>query len=112
MRPFTEVIGDLRSGALDQLNAKLDELVEAVIETRKPGELTFKIKIKPNGDGSVEIEDDIKAKVPELPRGKTIMFVDADNSLRRSDPRQPDLPLREVAKAGEKLRDPAPAATA
>lgn len=109
MRPFTEVIGDLRSGAHAQLNERLEEVVEAVIETRRPGEITLKLKIKPNGDGSVEIEDEIKTKVPELPRGKTIMFVDGDNSLRRTDPRQPDLPLREVAKTSEALREPAPA---
>lgn len=105
MRPFTEVIGDLRSGALHQLNEKLDEVVAAVIETRRAGEITFKLKIKPNGDGSVEIEDNIKAKVPEQPRGKTIMFVDSENALRRTDPRQSDLPLREVGQSSGALKE-------
>lgn len=104
MRSFTDVIGDLRSGAFNQLNEAMTELVESVIETRKPGEISFKLKIKPNGEGSVEIEDEIKTKIPQAPRGKTIMFVDGDNSLRRTDPRQGDLPLRKVEEPAGDLK--------
>jgi len=96
-RPFADVVRELGAGSTyDELTAKLAEVVAAVTETRKIGEISIKLKIKPNGDGSVIIADEIKAKVPEPPRGDSVFFVTSGGSLVRQDPRQQDLPLRRV----------------
>ncbi len=99
-RPFADVIRELGGGATyDELTARLAEVVAAVTETRKVGELSIRLKIKPNGEAGVIVADEIKAKVPEPPRGDTVFFVTSGGSLVRQDPRQQDLPLRTVAAA-------------
>lgn len=107
-RQFADVIRDLAGGrTYDELTAALAEVTAAVMETRKVGSITLQIKIKPSGENSVLVTDTIKSVVPEKSRGETVFFTLADGSLRRDDPRQEDLPLREVTEqeqAGE-LRD-------
>lgn len=96
-RPFADVLRDLGGGTTyDDLTAKLAEVVTAVTETRRVGELSVTIKVKPNGEGSVIIADTIKVKVPEAPHGDSVFFVTSGGSLVRQDPRQQDLPLRRV----------------
>ncbi|MGE5151191.1 MAG: hypothetical protein ACM3II_13805 [Rhodospirillaceae bacterium] len=99
-RPFADVLRELGGGTTyDDLTAQLAEVVEAVAATRKVGEISIKLRIKPNGDSSVIIADEIKTKVPEPPRGESVFFVTASGSLVRQDPRQQDLPLRRVDNA-------------
>ena len=74
----------------------LAEVVTAVQEVGKPGEVTLQLKIKPNGHHGVAVEDTVKAEIPEAPRGQTLFFTDANGGLHRRDPRQQDLPLRQV----------------
>lgn len=94
---IADVLRQLAGGsAYDEANAMLAEIVDAVKDTRKVGELTIKLKISPNGDGSVKIHEDVKAKVPALSRGDTIFFVTEGGLLSRNDPRQPELPMRVV----------------
>lgn len=98
MRLFSDVLGDLGRGrTLDSLSERLDVLAEAVCETGKAGSLTLKLAVKPNGDGSVEIVDEIKAVVPDASRGKTVFFT-SERGLVRSDPRQSEM-FREVREA-------------
>lgn len=97
MAGFADVLRDLCGGSTyEELGGKLNEIVAAVRETRKVGELSFKLKVKYNGEIGVIIEDEIKAKVPEPSRGTTVFFADDSGNLLRRDPRQPDLPLRSV----------------
>ena len=68
MRPITDVLRDIRKGrAVEQATRLLAEVVRAVDETGKPGELTLKIKVKPEkGGGSQKtILCEVKAKKPE-----------------------------------------------
>lgn len=96
-RPFADILRELGSGnTYDELTAKLAEVVEAVTTTRKVGEISIKLKVKPNGDAGVIVADEIKSKVPEASRGETVFFVTSGGSLVRQDPRQQDLPLRRV----------------
>ena len=98
MRPITDVLGDLDRGSVfKNLNEQLAAVVAGVKITGKAGELSLKLKIKPNGEHQVEITDEIKAKIPEPSRAKTLMFIAEDNSLIRTDPRQTTLPLKTVA---------------
>lgn len=96
-RQFADVLGDLAGGqTYEEINARLAEVTQAVIDTRKAGELSIRLRIKPNGESSVIVTDEVRAKVPEPLRGETLFFTTADGSLRRDDPRQAKLPLRRV----------------
>lgn len=96
-RPFADILRELGNGTTyDDLTAKLAEVVEAVTETRKIGEISIKLRVKPNGDSGVIVADEIKCKIPEAARGDTVFFVTSGGSLVRQDPRQQNLPLRRV----------------
>lgn len=97
MRPFTDVLGELAAGqTLDDLTDALSEIVTAVKATGKPGEVTLKLTVRPNGAHGVAIQDRIAARAPKEDRGETLFFTDADGGLHRRDPRQEELPLREI----------------
>lgn len=96
-RQFADVVRDLDGGnTYDELTAALAEVVSGVMATRKAGELSLKLTIRPNGENSVSIVDDVKVKVPAPPRGQNIFFATEDGALVRNDPRQKTLPLRDV----------------
>lgn len=102
MRPFADVVRQIDGGVFyDDLTAQLAEVVQAVSATGKTGELTLKLKVKPNGSNSVSIIEQVTAKVPEPPRGATIFFVTEAGDLLRDDPRQAKLPLRDMKADGE-----------
>lgn len=77
----------------DELCDTLNDMVHASTETGKASEMTLKIKMKPIGgkSGQVELDTDVKAKLPQPTRGKTIMFATPDNNLQRENPNQQTL---------------------
>ena len=88
-KPFTETIGALRYGTLNEdLSKALHELTQKCVDTCKSGELTLKIKLKPGSGGQVEVFDDIVVKAPKEPKGSSIMFATVEGHLQRQDPRQ------------------------
>lgn len=97
-KPFAAFIQEQRGGGLHgELSDALAELVLACDEHRKAGTLTLTIKVAPNSDGvTVTVTDKLVVKAPEGERGAALFFVDADGNLNRRDPRQIELPLREV----------------
>lgn len=100
MSQFADVLRSLGSGqTYDDLGTKLTEIVQAVMESHKSGELVLKLKIKANGEQSVIITDEIKQRIPEKARGETLFFTTAAGTLMRDDPRQSKLPLRAVEAA-------------
>lgn len=107
-RPFADVVRELAGGdTYRDLSDGLAEVVQAVMATRKGGKITLELTIKPNGENSVSIIDDVKIKVPTPPRGQNIFFTTADGALLRNDPRQKELPLKAVAdnSAGGELKE-------
>jgi hypothetical protein len=101
MRTFLDTLRDIRAGdAANELTDHLRELVAAVRASGRPGALTLTLKVKPASKGELTtlmVEDIVKITAPKPERGATILFADQDNTLVRSDPRQPRLPeLREV----------------
>lgn len=106
MSNFADVLGAVEGGSLfNQLNDALQDLVVAVTETRKVGEISVTLKISPNGETAVSITGAIKAKVPEPNKGITIFYADGGGNLLRRDPRQPELPLREVTEQPRELKE-------
>jgi hypothetical protein len=96
-KPFTDTFGELAHGQfLSEVTEAVYNIVAAVMETRKPGELKIKLKFTPTGKGTVNVDADFDAKEPEHDRETTTFFVGKDFSLQRQDPNQPRLPLREV----------------
>lgn len=106
MRNFTEYLGELESGHLfNELNEKMGDVIQGVQEHKKVGELTLKLKLKPAGHDQVEVYADVSTKVPEPPRRITIMFIDEHGALRREDPRQQKMELRDVTEETKELRE-------
>lgn len=100
IRPFYDFLREHRAGLTGQEAGKgLNDLVAAVVDTGKAGTLTITFKIKPlgrdKGDG-LEVSADVVVKSPTLPKGVSIFYPTPNNNLQRQDPRQADLPLREV----------------
>ena len=94
----------------EELADALNDMVHASTETGKASEVAIKIKLKPLGgsSGQVELDTDVKTKLPQPVRGKTLMFATPDNNLQRENPKQQTLQgLRtadDEAKAQTELR--------
>ena len=103
---FLSAFPDLGEELADALN----DMVHASTETGKLSELAIKIKMKPvaGNSGQMELDTDVKAKLPQPTKGKTIMFATPDNNLQRENPKQQTLEgLRtadQEAKAQTELR--------
>jgi hypothetical protein len=92
-RTFCDAVDSLRFGALGtELTDELIALTNKCQETGRAGSITLTIKIKPGKGGQLEIEDDIKTKLPKPERGSTMMFATIEGHLSRADPRQAELP--------------------
>lgn len=100
-RPFMDFLRDHRNGLThDQLSDKLQELVAAVQQEGKKGELVIKIAIKPLGKGDgLEVGAEIVSKPPKETPGASIFFATPENNLVRQDPRQQTMELREITPA-------------
>ena len=100
-RAFAVFLQELRDGrAHAELSTSLAELLAAVKETGKAGEITLKLKVKPASRGSdvdkVTISDLITTKLPKPERGDDFFWLTDDNNLSRNHPRQQSLELREA----------------
>ena len=96
-RPFIDVLAELEAGrTAEDLTSALTELTSQVMAVRKGGHLDLKIHVSPNGETSVEVRATIKVNAPEPARERTILFADEFGGLRRENPKQHRLPLREV----------------
>lgn len=102
-KPFGQFLLEQRNGALHgELSDRLREMVEAVVQHRKAGTLTITITVKPlSSAGQYLVADEVKSKAPEADRGASLFFADGRGNLSRTDPRQPELPLREVPESAE-----------
>ncbi len=102
-RPFAAFIHEQRGGGLHgELTEALADLVLAVTEHGAKGTLQLQVIVAPNKDGAtVTVSDKIKLTMPEGERGAAIFFADEDGNLTRQNPRQQELPLREVGERKE-----------
>ena len=108
LKPFAAFLQEQRNGSLhDDLSTALAELVASCVETGKNGALTLKITVAPTKDESfVLVTDDVTVKAPKHDAKPALFFPDAHGNLLRRDPRQPELPLREVPGGkGQEPRD-------
>lgn len=116
IRPFAEVLTQLAGGRTHtDLSSALNDLVQAVLDTGKPGQLQLTLKIRPvskHATDAVNVTDLIAVKTPAPERPDSLFFVDHESNLTRHNPTQPELPLREVptpaAPAADQLRNARP----
>lgn len=106
-KPFGQFLLEQRNGALHgELSDRLREVVEGVVQHGKAGALTLLVTVKPSGVGAqFLVTDEVRVKVPEADRGASLFFADQRGNLSRSDPRQPELPLREVMTSEPEVRE-------
>jgi len=88
MRQIADVLRDLAGDQYQAITDQLGEVVRAAMETGKGGAITISLKIKPNAQNAVQVECDIKSKIPTKPPAPTIFFVANGDSLVRHDPSQ------------------------
>lgn len=101
---FSQLIGAHEDGALNaDLSTKLTEAIAALNQQfidhgGKPcASITLKINLKLDS-GAIEIVAATSETLPKESRGKTIYWSTAGNLLTRKNPRQQELPFRDVAK--------------
>lgn len=91
-RNFLQTLGDIRGGAaLEELGAKLCELVSAVQSTGGSGTLTLTLGVRSvRGQAdTVVVTDDIRLRAPELRPAGTLMYPTSSGQLRRDKERRP-----------------------
>lgn len=94
MKPFTDVLREYRKGQLaDEATDELAKVVKGVTETGQAGELTVKLKIKPQkGDsGIIIVSGEVVAKTPREALPDAIFYADDEGGLHRREPRQADM---------------------
>lgn len=99
MRPFTDVLRDMRKGkVVAEATDRLAELVMAVLETGKPGTLSLQLSVRTQsrGDNAVIVAAKVGVKKPQLDLPEALFFADGDGALLRDDPTQ----MRMFAEAG------------
>lgn len=91
-RPFIDTLRQIERGHfLNELATQQQELIQAIQDTRKQGELIVKLKYQPETDGQLSVEASIISKAPTKTRGRTLFFMTPEGNLDIFDPRQADI---------------------
>jgi hypothetical protein len=104
-KTFAEVLAELEGGQfMEELAQAWARIVEAVMETNKPGSIKLSVGIAPTGRRTVKVAAVMAAKEPEHPREATTFFVGERNELFRDDPAQAKFDLKVVRMPDGDLR--------
>ena len=101
-RSFAVFLTQCRDGALHgessaQLSKLLTEMKRVAQSAGKAkGVLTLTLGFELE-DGVVEVTGDVKIKEPKLPTGRAVFWLDESNHLVQQNPRQINLPIRDVS---------------
>lgn len=94
-----------RGLAAHEISKKLQEALQSSRETGSKASLTIVVTIKPTSDDQVMIDIQSDTKLPKMKLPGSMFWIGEGCSLHTSDPRQPELPLREVKRDNDELRD-------
>lgn len=87
---LTDILMSMREGgAVEEIQAALKQVTNAVICTGKKGKAVLEIHVSPNGKTGVMVKDSIKVTIPEADKEDTLYYVTEDGGFSRRDPRQP-----------------------
>lgn len=78
------------------VNEHIKEAVIASFNLNKPAEVTIRLKMKPGGQGRMELVPSVSSKVPKEERTSTSLFMSHDGQLTAHDPNQRRLDLKVV----------------
>lgn len=97
-RPFADILLALNRGKTHaELSTGIQQLVAAVEDTQKKGSISLTIQVSPaKVEGCLEVTEIVTVKSPSHNRAASLFYADDDHNLVREDPRQMQLPLRDV----------------
>lgn len=99
---FTQLLNTHRKGlAGHQCSTMLEEAIRAALDTGAKAEINIKVTILPGVEDQVNITIQPTAKLPQQKLPGAFFWVD-EGKLVTSDPKQKELPIREVIKVGAK----------
>lgn len=111
--PFTDVLRFMRKGTVVQaLTDRLGEVCKAASDTGKPGEITLKIKIKPEAVGANRFDfvPSIGFTMPQPDLKPSVFWMTDDGGIAREDPEQAEMFPAPVEVASRPYTPPAEAA--
>lgn len=110
-RSFTRALEMLSEGrTVVKLSEELQSMVAALRDeamarrTQATGELTLKLKVTVEEDGTATVVPESKLTLPKPRTEKTILWLTKGANLTPQNPRQQSLPLREVSEPATKVR--------
>ena len=110
MRNFSTLLSSLEDGQLhSELSEAITEVVAAIqdhardIGGKPKGSINLKIDFKMDS-GMIEIISDLKVSKPKPVRSKTMLWATPDNNLTARNPKQHELPLRDVTASSSAVR--------
>lgn len=99
-RPLLETLHHLEGGHfLAEAADQLAEIVKAVDQTGKGGDLTIKISVRKASSSALALRGKLTVKMPPEQPLEALMFPTPEGNLLTEDPRQTKLPLAAVAGA-------------
>lgn len=101
IRPFAAMLQDIQAGAVaDDAAERLQDLVAAVNETGKKGQLVLTITVQPlkGNTHAVNVSGEVSLKAPKPEAHAGVFFFDKDGNLLRENPKQATIPgvVREI----------------
>lgn len=91
VRPFAELLTVLDHGAAHaEASRVLHDLVNAVRDTGKAGNVVIKVEVKPlrGSDSQLVVTAQVASKLPRSEPAASVFFADDSGNLTRHDPRQ------------------------
>jgi hypothetical protein len=109
-RSFGQFLAEVEDGDLHaDLSTTLRDLVAGLHDAavagngRAAGRLTLTLDFKTDG-GAIDVASDIATKLPKAKRSRSVFWATPENNLTRRNPRQADLPFRDVNNKAEDFR--------
>jgi hypothetical protein len=100
-KPATDLIAEIEAGQFNaDLSTAFDKVVEAVMETGRPGAVGIKIVVTPTGRKTVKVDASFAAKEPEHPRNCSARLPEGIPD------RAPDIGRDDLGRLARRLRAP------
>lgn len=103
---FETMLRKQRRGLVaNEVSRKLAEAIQAARETGGKASLSISVVLKPTNDDQIMVDIQCDTKLPKQKMPPAMFWIGEGNTLHTSDPRQMSLPLREVERDDDDIRD-------
>lgn len=106
--PALMELNERRCGTIKEATALMHDLMKAVRDTGKSGEvvLKFKVSVDKNDELALNIEQKVTASIPKADPKKALIYHDVENrAFTKTDPRQLELLAEQEAERQERLAE-------